>query len=582
MVQKNLVEDKEKIELETLRHSASHILASAVVELFPGTKLGIGPAIEDGFYYDFDIPQKLSTEDLEKIEKKMTEVVNKNYAFEKQIISKKEAEKIFSLRQEKYKLELLSEIEEESVSIYQHNNFVDLCRGPHVKSTGEVKYFKLLSVAGAYWRGNEKNPQLQRIYGTAFFTKQELDNYITKLEEAKKRDHRKLGRELGLFEIYEEEFGPGLVFWLPKGAIVRKCIEDHLKDFHLKNGYQLIYTPHIAKSSLWETSGHLSFYSENMFSGMDVEGQNYIIKPMNCPGHVLIYKSTIHSYRDLPIRYFELGTVYRYERSGVLHGLMRVRGFTQDDAHIFCTPEQLDSEITNLLVTVIKVLKTFGFEEYAITLSTRPKDSIGEQKVWDLAEASLKSALTKMGLSYEIDEGGGAFYGPKIDLKIKDAIGRLWQCSTIQVDFNLPVRFGVKYRTQDGKDEYVIMVHRALLGSIERFFGVLIEHYKGALPLWLSPVQAKILTVSEKFGLYAEEIKNELVEKGFRIEVDNSADRLPYKIRSAVSEKVPYLVIIGQQEVDNKIISVRKYNEQTTQKYSVDEFIKKLKEESKI
>jgi len=564
-------------DLETLRHSAAHILASAVVELYPGTKLGIGPAIENGFYYDFDLPVKITEEDLPKIEQKMLEIIQKDYKFVRQEIDKQEAIKIFKERNEIYKLELLNEIPEEKVSIYIHNNFLDLCRGPHITSTGQLKYFKLLSISGAYWRGNEKNPQLTRIYGTAFFTKEELDNYLYQLEEAKKRDHRKLGKELDLFEIFEEEFGSGLVFWLPKGAIIRKIIEDYLRDFHLKNGYQIVYTPHIAKSTLWEISGHLSFYSENMFSPMDVEGQKYIIKPMNCPGHVLIYKSKLHSYKELPIRFFELGTVYRYERSGVLHGLMRVRGFTQDDAHIFCTPEQVETEILKLLDTVIVVLNKFGFKEYNIKLSTRPEKYIGELDKWELAENALKTALEKKGLEYDIDPGEGVFYGPKIDLKIKDAIGRLWQCSTIQVDFNLPQRFEVKYRDKDGQDKYVIMIHRALLGSLERFFAVLVENYAGVFPFWLSPVQVRILPVSDKFLEYSQKVLIELQKNNFRVELDDSGTTLQYKIRNAISQKIPYLVIIGQKEQQENKISVRQYGSEKTEVYNLEEFINKLK-----
>jgi threonyl-tRNA synthetase len=564
-------------DLETLRHSAAHILASAVVELYPGTKLGIGPAIENGFYYDFDLPVKITEEDLPKIEQKMLEIIQKDYKFVRQEIDKQEAIKIFKERNEIYKLELLNEIPEEKVSIYIHNNFLDLCRGPHITSTGQLKYFKLLSISGAYWRGNEKNPQLTRIYGTAFFTKEELDNYLYQLEEAKKRDHRKLGKELDLFEIFEEEFGSGLVFWLPKGAIIRKIIEDYLRDFHLKNGYQIIYTPHIAKSTLWEISGHLSFYLENMFSPMDVEGQKYIIKPMNCPGHVLIYKSKPHSYKELPIRFFELGTVYRYERSGVLHGLMRVRGFTQDDAHIFCTPEQVETEILKLLDTVIVVLNKFGFKEYNIKLSTRPEKYIGELEKWELAENALKTALEKKGLEYDIDPGEGVFYGPKIDLKIKDAIGRLWQCSTIQVDFNLPQRFEVKYRDKDGQDKYVIMIHRALLGSLERFFAVLVENYAGVFPFWLSPVQVRILPISDKFLEYSQKVLIELQKNNFRVELDDSGTTLQYKIRNAISQKIPYLVIIGQKEQQENKISVRQYGSEKTEVYNLEEFVNKLK-----
>ncbi len=581
--------DTKKYDLQTLRHSAAHIMASAVVELFPGTKLGIGPAIEDGFYYDFDLPKdetgkpkKITLEDLPKIEQKMQEIVQKNYPFIHEEIDKNKAIEFFQSRNEKYKLELIQEIPDQKVSIYTHNNFVDLCRGPHVNSTGEVKYFKLLSVAGAYWRGCEKNPQLQRIYGTAFFTKEELDAYLKKLEEIKKRDHRKLAAELGLFKIYEEEFGPGLVFWLPKGAIVRKIIEDYLRNFHLKNGYQIVYTPHIAKSDLWELSGHAKFYSEYMYPYMDVEGQKYLIKPMNCPGHVLIYKSQLWSYRDLPIRYFELGTVYRYERSGVLHGLMRVRGFTQDDAHIFCTPQQVEEEILKLLDIVVKVLNKFGFKEYSIKLSTRPQKYIGDIQQWEIAENALKTALEKINLKYEIDPGEGVFYGPKIDLKIKDALGRFWQCSTIQVDFNLPQRFDIKYRTPTGKDEYVIMLHRALLGSLERFFGVLIEHYCGILPLWLAPVQVKILPVAEKYVNYAYKVRNELLYQNFRVEVDDSDNRLQYKIRDAIINKIPYIAVVGEKEEKSNTISVRTLSEQTIVVYTIEEFIKKLNLENNI
>jgi len=571
--------NSKNFDLQTLRHSASHIMASAVVELFPGTKLGIGPAIEEGFYYDFDIPTKISEDDLPKIEQKMREIIEKDYKFLRQEISKEEAIKLFKEKTEPYKLELLQEISEDKVSIYVHNNFVDLCRGPHIESTGQLKYFKLLSVSGAYWRGDEKNPQLTRIYGTAFFTKEELDDYLNKLEEAKKRDHRKLGKELELFEIFEEKFGSGLVFWLPKGAVIRKIIEDYLREFHLKNGYQIVYTPHIARSTLWEISGHLGFYSEYMFSPMDVEGQKYIIKPMNCPGHVLIYKSKLHSYKELPIRLFELGTVYRYERSGVLHGLMRVRGFTQDDAHIFCTPENVENEILALLDTVVKVLNKFSFKEYNIKLSTRPEKFIGDLEHWELAENALKTALEKKGLKYEIDPGEGVFYGPKIDLKIKDIIGRLWQCSTIQVDFNLPQRFDVKYRDKDGQDKYVIMIHRALLGSLERFFAVLIENYAGVFPLWLAPVQVKILPISDKFLEYSQKVLLELQKNNFRVELDVSETTLQYKIRAAISQKVPYIVIIGQKEQQENKISVRQYGSEKTNTYKIDEFIGNLKKQ---
>lgn len=572
----NNLENK-KFDLQTLRHSASHIMASAVLELFPGTKLGIGPAIEDGFYYDFDLPVKISESDLSRIEQKMKEIIEKDYKFIRQELSKEEAKKLFTQRNEVYKLELIDEIPEEKVSIYTHNNFVDLCKGPHIESTGQLKFFKLLSISGAYWRGDEKNPQLTRIYGTAFFTEEELNEYLNRLEEAKKRDHRKLGRDLELFEIFEEDFGSGLVFWLPKGAIVRRIIEDYLKEYHIKNGYKIVYTPHVAKTTLWEKSGHLGFYSDYMFSPMDVEGQKYIIKPMNCPGHVLIYKSKLHSYKELPLKFFELGTVYRYERSGVLHGLMRVRGFTQDDAHIFTTFENLQEDILSLLDMVTEVLSKFGFKDYEIKVSTRPQKYIGDLEHWEIAENSLKVALEKKNLRYEIDPGEGVFYGPKIDLKIKDAIGRLWQCSTIQVDFNLPQRFDVKYRDKDGKDKYVVMVHRALLGSLERFFAVLIENYAGNLPLWLAPVQVIILPISIKFNDYAYEVNKKFLENNFRSEVDDSDATLQYKIREAISKKIPFLIILGEREQKNNTVSVRKYSENTTHTYQLDEFIEKLK-----
>ncbi|MCS7151289.1 MAG: threonine--tRNA ligase [Endomicrobia bacterium] len=569
------------LDIQTLRHSTAHILASAVVELYPGTKLGIGPAIEDGFYYDFDLPCKISEQDLPKIEQKMLEIIKSDYKFIRSELPKEEAIRIFKEKGEIYKLELLQDIQEEKVSIYTHNNFVDLCRGPHLESTGKVRYFKLLSISGAYWRGDERNPQLTRIYGTAFLTKQELEDYLHRLEEAKKRDHRKLGRDLELFEIFEDKFGSGLVFWLPKGAIVRKVIEDYLKEFHIKNGYQIVYTPHIAKISLWEISGHVNYYSDYMFSPMDIEGQKYIIKPMNCPGHILIYKSKLRSYRELPIRLFELGNVYRYERSGVLHGLMRVRGFTQDDAHIFCTPENLEDEILFLLDAVVNVLNKFGFKEYSIKLSTRPEKYIGDLEHWNLAEEALKVALEKKNLSYEIDPGEGVFYGPKIDLKIKDAIGRLWQCSTIQVDFNLPQRFDVKYRDKDGQDKYVIMVHRALLGSLERFFAVLIENYAGVFPLWLAPIQVKILTISDKFIEYATEVTTILRKHNFRVELDDSSSTLQYKIRESIVQKIPYVIIVGQKEQQNRSVSFRRYGTEKTEFISLEGFIDILKDETK-
>jgi threonyl-tRNA synthetase len=566
--------------LDTLRHSASHILASAVVELFPGTKLGIGPAIEDGFYYDFEVPRPLTPDDLPVIEERMKEIAGRNLPFVRRELSRDEALELFGGRGEVYKTELIQQLPpDEPITVYSHGDFTDLCRGPHVNYSSKVKHFKLLSIAGAYWRGDEKRPQLQRIYGTAFATKEELAAHLQKLEEIRKRDHRKLGRELGLFEIFEDEFGPGLVFWLPKGAIVRTIIENYLKEFLFRNGYQMLVTPHIAKSDLWRTSGHLSFYRENMYSPMKVDDVEYLIKPMNCPGHVLVYRSAIRSYRELPLRYFEFGTVYRYERSGVLHGLFRVRGFTQDDAHIFCTPEQLGAELIKLIDDVVAVLRRFGFDAFDVTLSTRPADAIGEPRVWELAEGALRAALEARSLAYMVDEGGGAFYGPKIDIKIKDALGRSWQCSTIQVDFNLPQRFDVRYRTAEGKDEHAIMIHRALLGSLERFFGVLIEHYAGAFPLWLAPVQTAVLPVSDRTLAYAESVRDRLVAAGVRTSVDSSAERLPHKIREAAVQKVPFILVVGEREAAAGTVALRSWNNPATEILGVDDVIRRLREE---
>jgi threonyl-tRNA synthetase len=566
--------------LDTLRHSASHILASAVVELFPGTKLGIGPAIEDGFYYDFEVPRPLTPDDLPVIEERMKEIAGRNLPFVRRELSRDEALELFGGRGDVYKTELIQQLPpDEPITVYSHGDFTDLCRGPHVNYSSKVKHFKLLSIAGAYWRGDEKRPQLQRIYGTAFATKEELAAHLQKLEEIRKRDHRKLGRELGLFEIFEDEFGPGLVFWLPKGAIVRTIIENYLKEFLFRNGYQMLVTPHIAKSDLWRTSGHLSFYRENMYSPMKVDDVEYLIKPMNCPGHVLVYRSAIRSYRELPLRYFEFGTVYRYERSGVLHGLFRVRGFTQDDAHIFCTPEQLGAELIKLIDDVVAVLRRFGFDAFDVTLSTRPADAIGEPRVWELAEGALRAALEARSLAYMVDEGGGAFYGPKIDIKIKDALGRSWQCSTIQVDFNLPQRFDVRYRTAEGKDEHAIMIHRALLGSLERFFGVLIEHYAGAFPLWLAPVQTAVLPVSDRTLAYAESVRDRLVAAGVRTSVDSSAERLPHKIREAAVQKVPFILVVGEREAAAGTVALRSWNNPATEILGVDDVIRRLREE---
>ena len=557
---------------EIYRHSASHILAHAVKDLFPEVKLAIGPAIEDGFYYDFDRETPFSAEDLEKIEKRMQEIIKKSSPFIRKAMSKADAAMFFKEKGEDYKTELINDIADEEVTLYDEDGFVDLCRGPHLARTGKVKAFKLLSVAGAYWRGDEKNKMLQRIYGTACATKDELKAYLEFLEEIKKRDHRKLGRELDLFSM-NDEIGSGLILWHPNGALIRKTIEDFWRNEHLKADYKLLFTPHIAKLNLWKTSGHLDYYSENMYSPMDIEGVAYELKPMNCPFHISIFKSDLRSYRDLPIRYAELGTVYRYERSGVLHGLLRVRGFTQDDAHIFCRKDQLEEEMHNILDFTIFVLKTFGFDAYDIYLSTRPEKYVGTLESWERATEALRFALEKKGLTYKTDPGGGAFYGPKIDIKIKDALNRYWQCSTIQVDFNNPERFDISYRGSDGKEHRPIMIHRALMGSLERFFGILIENYGGDFPLWLAPVQTKVLTIAERHDDYAKEICRQFKAAEIRAETDVRNEKIGYKIREASLRKIPYLVIIGDKEVAEQQITVRKRNGENVGPFSIVEFI---------
>lgn len=557
---------------EIYRHSASHIMAHAVKDLFPEVKLAIGPAIEDGFYYDFDRETPFSAEDLEKIEKRMQEIIKKSSPFIRKAMSKADAAMFFKEKGEDYKTELINDIADEEVTLYDEDGFVDLCRGPHLARTGKVKAFKLLSVAGAYWRGDEKNKMLQRIYGTACATKDELKAYLEFLEEIKKRDHRKLGRELDLFSM-NDEIGSGLILWHPNGALIRKTIEDFWRNEHLKADYKLLFTPHIARLNLWKTSGHLDYYSENMYSPMDIEGVAYELKPMNCPFHISIFKSDLRSYRDLPIRYAELGTVYRYERSGVLHGLLRVRGFTQDDAHIFCRKDQLEEEMHNILDFTIFVLKTFGFDAYDIYLSTRPEKYVGTLESWERATEALRLALEKKGLTYKTDPGGGAFYGPKIDIKIKDALNRYWQCSTIQVDFNNPERFDISYRGSDGKEHRPIMIHRALMGSLERFFGILIENYGGDFPLWLAPVQTKVLTIAERHDDYAKEICRQFKAAEIRAETDVRNEKIGYKIREASLRKIPYLVIIGDKEVAEQQITVRKRNGENVGPFSIVEFI---------
>ncbi len=549
------VDDKE--ELHKIRHSAAHIMAAAVIEAFPGAKVAIGPAIDDGFYYDFDLPRALTPDDLEKIEARMKELVKEKIRFERRVLTRAEAEALF--RDQPYKLELIRDLPPgEEISIYTSGAFVDLCRGPHVDHTGKIKpnALKLLSVAGAYWRGDEKRPMLQRIYGTAWRTVDDLQKHLAMLEEAKRRDHRTLGRELDLFSIHPEA-GGGLIYWHPKGARIRHLVESFWKEEHFKNGYELIQTPHIGRSWLWETSGHLGFYNENMYSPIDIEGDEYYLKPMNCPFHIMIYKTRQRSYRDLPVRWAELGTVYRYERSGVLHGLLRVRGFTQDDAHIICTPDQVESEILEVLRFSLDIWRAFGFTELKAYLATRPGKSVGEPERWEMALQSLRRAIERENLPYELDEGGGAFYGPKIDLKVKDALGREWQMSTIQFDFNLPERFGMTFVGADGKEHRPYMVHRALLGSIERFFGVLVEHYAGAFPAWLNPVQAAVLPVAPELNDYAVEVHKALADAGFRVTVDLDHVPLAQKIKSAQAERVPYMVILGGREKESRTVSMR-------------------------
>lgn len=563
---------------EVYRHSTSHIMAHAVKDLFPDAKLAIGPAIEDGFYYDFDRAVPFTPEDIEKIEKRMKEIIKKNSPFQRKALPRDEAIRLFKKMGEDYKVQLIKEIPDDSVSIYEEDGFVDLCRGPHLPKTGRVKAFKLLSIAGAYWRGDEKNKMLQRIYGTAFDNKDDLKTYLDFLEEVKKRDHRKLGRELDLFSM-NDEIGAGLILWHPGGAMIRKVIEDFWRDEHIKADYKILYTPHIAKLNLWQKSGHLEFYKENMYSPMDIEGTAYELKPMNCPFHISIYKSALRSYRELPIRYAELGTVYRYERSGVLHGLLRVRGFTQDDAHILCREDQIEEEILNILDFTLFILRTFGFDSYDVYLSTRPEKYVGTLEGWERATGALKQALEIKGLTYAIDAGEGVFYGPKIDIKIKDSLNRSWQCSTIQVDFNNPERFDMVYRGADGREHRPIMIHRALMGSLERFFGVLIEHYAGIFPLWLSPVQISVLTIAERHGDYAAKIYKKMKESGIRAELNLENEKIGYKIREATVRKIPYLAIIGDKEVAEKNITVRKRSGENIGPFTADEFISIMTEE---
>jgi threonyl-tRNA synthetase len=554
-------------------------MAQAVKELWPDAKLAIGPSISDGFYYDFDLKEPFKPEDLEKIEKKMGQIIFDDLPFIKEELSKKEALALFKKLSEDYKVELIEALAGDKASVYKTGDkFLDLCKGPHVSSTGQIKAFKLLSIAGAYWHGIETNPMLQRIYGTCFETAKELEAYLKNLDEAKKRDHRKLGPQLGYFDFYYDEAGAGLVFYHPKGAMLRKIIEDYEKDEHLKRGYEMVITPHILKGDLWKKSGHYDYYRENMYF-FQIEDREFAVKPMNCPGHILIYQSKMRSYRDLPIRYFELGTVYRHEKAGVLHGLLRVRGFTQDDAHIFCTPEQLKSEIKSIIDFVFEAMKDFGFTDVAIELSTKPAKFIGTQENWDKATQALEDSLKEKALSYKVNEGEGAFYGPKIDIKLRDALNREWQCATIQCDFALPERFDLKYVASDGKETRPIMLHRVLLGSLERFIGALIEHYAGALPLWLAPEQIRIIPIRETNCAYAEDLKQELLKQKFRVTIDNRNETLQKRIREAEIEKLPYILVIGDKEQTAKTIAVRKRGLGDQGSMSIEEFIKRVNEE---
>jgi threonyl-tRNA synthetase len=563
--------------LEILRHSTSHLMAQAVKEIFPEAKLGIGPATAEGFYYDFDLPRPLTQEDLIAIEEKMKEIASRDQPFQREEIKREEALELFQCLNEDFKVELLQELPEETVSLYRVGEFVDLCRGPHAPSTGYLKHFKLLSLAGAYWRGDEKRPMLQRIYGTAFPTKEGLEQYLYLLEEAQRRDHRRLGKELEIFSI-EDISGAGLVIWHPKGAILRRIIEDFDVQEHLRRGYNLVTSPHIAKSDLYRVSGHTEFYRENMYF-FTIDEQEFVLKPMNCPYHVLIYRSKTRSYKDLPLRFFEMGTVYRYERSGVLHGLLRVRGFTQDDAHIFCRPDQLLDELVGVLDLVIFMLETFGFKEFDVRLSTQPEKFIGSQENWDRATAALKEALERKGIPYKVDPGEGVFYGPKIDTKLKDALGRTWQGPTVQVDFNFPEKFNLTYMGEDGKEHQPVMIHRAILGSLERFIGALIEHYAGDFPLWLAPQQAVVIPIASRHQEYSQEVCDLLRAQGIRAEVDSRSEKMNAKIRDAETQKIPFILIVGDREVESRSVSVRRRKKGDLGAMPLSQLVEKMVEE---
>ena len=584
-------EKYEESKLYRLRHSTAHVMAEAVLDKFPEAKIAIGPAIDDGFYYDFDLPRPLTPEDLKEIEQRMREIIKGKFDFKREVVDAAQAKELF--KDQPFKLELIRDLEagetdehgnpikeKPELSIYKSDTFVDLCRGPHVENTGEIppKAFKLLTVAGAYWRGDEKNPMLQRIYGTVWESPEELKEYLRVMEEAKKRDHRKLGKELDLFSSVDE-VGAGLILWHPNGAKIRKLMDNFWSEEHEKSGYDFVYTPHIGKASLWETSGHLGFYKENMYSPIDIEGQQYYIKPMNCPFHLHIYKSRMRSYRELPMRFAEMGTVYRYERSGVLHGLLRVRGFTQDDAHHFCTPEQMPDEIDFVLSFCLHILRSFGFTDFKAYLGTKPHDAIGEDSQWNEAEAALRASLDRSGLDYEIDAGGGAFYGPKIDLKVKDAIGREWQLSTNQFDFNLPERFDLTYIGEDGQQHRPYMVHRALMGSMERFFGILIEHYGGAFPVWLAPIQVVAIPIADRHFDYAKQVVKQLKAQGIRANLDDRSERMNAKIRDAQKQKIPYMLVIGDQEMESEQVALRLRSGENPGPMSLDAFVAKARQD---
>jgi threonyl-tRNA synthetase len=567
--------------LSRLRHSASHVMADAVRRFRPNAKVTIGPSIENGFYYDFDT-EPFEPGDIERIEAEMAKIIAEDFPFERKVVSRDEALKMFRARGETYKVEIIESIPEgDEISLFQHGDFIDLCRGPHIARTGEIKAFKVLSFAGAYWRGDERNAKLQRVYGTAFPSQKELKEHLDRLEEAKKRDHRTLGKQLDLFS-FDDLVGPGFPLFHPKGAIVRQILEDLIRREVLRRGYQPVYSPHVAREQLLETSGHLAHYKENLFGGMELEGQRYLVKPMNCPFHIAIYRSQLRSYRDLPLRFAELGTVYRYERSGVLHGLLRVRGFTQDDAHLFIREDQIEAEMDGCVKFALAVLDLFGFADIKLYLATRPESFMGEPAFWDRAEAAIRRVLDATGRPYEVDEGGGAFYGPKIDLKIKDALGRDWQCGTFQLDFQLPQRFQLEYVASDGTRQRPVMIHRALFGSVERFFAVLVEHFSGAFPTWLAPVQARVLTVSEKAEPWANEVAEKLKAADLRVETDLSADKLGAKVRRAQMEKIPTMLVVGEKDMAARVVSPRMRDGQQLPAMPLDELIKRLSDEAAI